>query len=167
MRRRPPTVGATAALAMTLALTAPTTAPAHADCGDPGKPVCVGPVPSTDQVVAVLSELTDPGRPAASKSDAVTPGLAPDEAGTADDHLNRLNGRGFMPFNFVVTDIQPAPNNFAGATVAVPYGVRGTAPGPIVLADQGGRWLITHETAMTALNVFWYNATRHIHHGGI
>jgi hypothetical protein len=157
VRRRPPTVGATAALAMTLALTAPTTAPAHADCGDPGKPVCVGPVPSTDQVVAVLSELTDPGRPAASKSDAVTPGLAPDEAGTADDHLNRLNGRGFMPFNFVVTDIQPALGNSAGATVTVqsnrPH--TPTDPTPIVLVDEGGRWLVTHDAAIALLNAVW------------
>jgi len=147
---------------MTLALTAPTTAPAHADCGDPGKPVCVGPVPSTDQVVAVLSELTDPGRPAASKSDAVTPGLAPDEAGTADDHLNRLNGRGYIPFNFVVTDIEPAPNNFAGATVAAPsvphYSV---PPVPIVLTKQGGHWLITTDAALAFLNKMWSSTRDH------
>jgi hypothetical protein len=29
-----------------------------------------------------------------------------------------------------------------------------------VLVDQGGHWLITHDTAMTALNAFWHNATR-------
>jgi hypothetical protein len=39
-------------------------------------------VPTVDQVVAVMAELTDPGRPAASKTDIVTPGFAPDEAGT-------------------------------------------------------------------------------------
>ena len=130
-------------------------------------PAYADPVPSTDEVAAIMAKLTDPSIPAADKTDIVSPGFSPEEAQTIDDHLNRLNASGYSPFNFVVTDIQPAPNNFAGATVAVPYGVRGTAPGPIVLADQGGRWLITHETAMTALNVFWYNATRHIHHGGI
>jgi hypothetical protein len=62
-----------------------------------------------------MAELTDPNRPAASKSGVVIPGLAPDEAGTIDDHLNSLNSRGYLPYNFVVTDIQPAPDNFAGA----------------------------------------------------
>ena len=156
------TIAAAAALTVV-----PATAPAYADCGEPGQPPCGGPVPTVDDVGAILAKLTDPNIPAANKGNIVTPGFAPDEAGTIDDHLNRLNASGYLPFNFVVTDIQPAPNNIAGATVAVPNGVRGTAPGPIVLADQGGRWLITHETAMTALNVFWYNATRHIHHGGI
>jgi hypothetical protein len=149
------TVAAAMMLAASLTVVA-APATAHAD-----------PVPTTDEVVAIMAKLTDPGIPAVNKADIVTPGFAPEEAQTIDDHLNRLNANGYLPFNFVVTDIQPAPDNFAGATVAVPYGVRGTAPGPLVLADQGGRWLITHETAMTALNVFWYNATRHIHHGGI
>ena len=53
-----------------------------------------------------MAKLTDPGIPAANKADIVTPGLAPDEAGTTDDHLNSLTGRGYIPFNFVVTDIQ-------------------------------------------------------------
>jgi hypothetical protein len=47
------------------------------------------------------------------KTDIVTPGFAPDEAGTIDDHLNRM--RNSLPLPFVVTDIQPAPNDFAGA----------------------------------------------------
>jgi len=64
------------------------------------------PVPTVDDVVAVMAKLTDPGIPAANKADIVTPGLAPDEAGTTDDHLNSLTGRGYIPFNFVVTDIQ-------------------------------------------------------------
>jgi len=118
------------------------------------------PVPTTDEVLAVLAELTDPNRPAASKTDIVTPGFSPDEAGTFDDHLNQM--RSFLPLPFVVTGIQPAPNDFAGATVAVPHGFRSTPPGPIVLVDQGGHWLITHDTAKTALDAFWYNATAHI-----
>jgi len=114
-------------------------------------------VPTTDEVVAVMAELTDPGIPAANKGDIVTPGLTPDEAGTADDHLNSLNGRGYIPFNFVVTDIQPAPGNFAGATVAAPrdyphYSIRAV---PIVLISQSGRWSITHDAAMVFLNQMW------------
>jgi hypothetical protein len=76
-------------------------------------------VPTVDQVVAVMAELTDPDKPAASKTDIVTPGFTPDEAGTIDDHLNRTNAAGLLPYNFVVTFIQPAPNNFAGVTVTV------------------------------------------------
>ena len=78
------------------------------------------PIPSPDEVAGIMAKLTDPGIPAVNKGDIVTPGFAPDDAGTIDDHLNRLNGRGYIPFNFVVTDIEPAPNNFAGATVAAP-----------------------------------------------
>jgi hypothetical protein len=135
------------------------TAPAYADCGDPGQPPCGGPVPTVDDVDAVMTKLFDPARPATSKTDVVTPGFTPDEARTIDDHLNRMNTAGLLPFNFAVTDIQPAPNNVAGATVAT----RGShykynPPGPIVLVEQAGHWLITHETAMTALDNFWYNA---------
>jgi hypothetical protein len=134
-------------------------ATAHADCGDPGQEPCTGPVPTVDDVDAVMTKLFDPARPATSKTDVVTPGFTPEEAGTINDHLNRMNTAGLLPFNFVVTDIQPAPNNVAGATVAT----RGShykynPPGPIVLVEQAGHWLITHETAMTALDNFWYNA---------
>jgi hypothetical protein len=121
------------------------------------------PVPTVDQVVAIMAELTDPGRPAASKTDIVTPGFAPDEAGTIDDHLRRMDGRS-LPINFVVTNIQPAPYNSAGATIATNgFNSRMDAPpGPIVLVEQGGRWLITHDSAMNAMNALWYNATRRI-----
>jgi hypothetical protein len=124
-------------------------APATAHADDP--------VPSVDQVVAIMAELTDPNRPAASKSDVVSPGLAPDEAGTTDDHLNSLNGRGYIPFNFVVTDIQSAPGNTAGATVAAPrdYPYYSIRPVPIVLISQSRRWSITHDAAMAFLNQMW------------
>jgi hypothetical protein len=109
-----------------------------------------------------MAELTDPGRPAAGKTDVVTPGLTPDEAGTTEEHLNSLNGRGYIPFNFVVTDIEPAPNNFAGATVAAPNPVHySIPPTPIVLVKQSGRWLITHDAAMTWLNKMWSASRDH------
>src|ERR1700690_3865952 len=109
-------------------------ATAHADCGDPGQDPCTGPVPTVDQVVAIMAELTDPNRPAASKTDVVTPGFSPDEAGKIDDHLNRMNGRGLLPLDFVVTDIRPAPANFAGATVVSQGGFyKQSANEPIVL----------------------------------
>lgn len=138
-------------------------APAHADCGDPGQDPCTGPVPTVDEVVAIMAELTDPNIPAANKTDIVAPGLTPDEAETIDDHMHRMGA--FLPLNFIVTDIQPAPDNFAGATVATtgwnPFH-QTSRPGPIVLANMGGHWELTHHSAMSALNAYWYNATRSV-----
>jgi hypothetical protein len=45
---------------------------AHADCGDPDQPPCTGPVPTPDQVAAIMNELTDPDIPAVNKTDIVT-----------------------------------------------------------------------------------------------
>jgi len=74
-------------------------APASADCGDAGQPACAGPVPTVDQVVAILAKLTDPGIPAVDKTDIVTPGFAPEEAGVIDDHLNRTSAFGYLPYD--------------------------------------------------------------------
>lgn len=148
-----------AVVLLATSVTAP--AIAHADCGDPGQDPCTGPVPTVDQVVAIFAELTDPDRPAASKTDIVTPGFSPDEAGTIDDHLNR--SRRNLPLNFVVTNIQPAPNNLAGATLATVGNPRqSTYARPIVLVDQGGRWLITHDSAVTETNAFWSAEDRYM-----
>ena len=104
---------AVAAMILAAGITAPATA--HADCGDPGQDPCTGPVPTVDQVVAVMVELTDPNKPSASKTDIVTPGFDPEEAGKADDHLHRMDVAGLLPLPFIITNIQPAPNNFAGS----------------------------------------------------
>ena len=150
-------INLSAATTLAAALIAsPTTA--HADCGDPDQPACTGPVPTVDQVLAILGGLTDPDTPAANKTNIVTPGFSPDEAGTIDDHLTRMRafGRGLLPPLFHVTDIQPAPNNLAGATVSTGGYVRKiTNPRPIVLVNQGGHWLITHDTAIPVLDAIW------------
>jgi hypothetical protein len=149
------------ATTLAAALIAPP-ATAFADCGDPGQDACTGPVPTVDQVVAALTGLTNPNRPGASKTDVVTPGLTPDEAGTIDDHLNRMNAfGGILPLPFVVRDIEPAPNNVAGATVNIVGGFRqNTGSRPIVLVEQGGHWLITHDAAMNEMNAIWQTAER-------
>ena len=138
-----------AALVLAASLAAPATA--HADD-----------VPSVDQVVAIMAELTDPDIPAANKTDIVTPGFSPDEAGTIDNHLTRMKVfGGILPLPFVVTDIQPAPGNLAGVLVGAEGSYRQTTPpGPAVMVNQGGRWLMTHDTALTAVNAFWANANR-------
>jgi len=150
-----------AAVIIAASLTAP--AAAHADCGDPGQDPCTGPVPTVDEVVGIMQQLTDPNIPAMDKANIVTPGFTPDEAGTIDDHLHRMDGRS-LPLNFIVTDIQPAPDNLAGATVATNgwnFHMFGP-PGPVVLVDDRGRWKLTHHAAMSALDAYWYNATRYI-----
>src|ERR1700733_9062116 len=77
-------------------------ATAYADCGDPDQPPCTGLVPTVDQVLTVLGELTDPDTPAANKSNVVTPGFSADEAGTIGNHLNRMRAHGgILPLNFV------------------------------------------------------------------
>src|ERR1700722_12236328 len=118
------------------------------------------PVPTVDEVLAVLAGLTDPDIPAANKTDIVTPGFSPDEAQKLDDLLNRMRGPA-LPEHFVVTDIQPAPNKFAGATVASVGNPRqSTFPKPIVLVNQGGHWLITHDTALAKLESLYQAAVR-------
>jgi hypothetical protein len=75
---------AVAVLLAVALIAAPATA--YADCGDPGQDPCTGPVPTIDQVVAIMAELTDPNKPAADKTDIVTPGFtrAIDRSTTAD-----------------------------------------------------------------------------------
>jgi hypothetical protein len=122
-------------------------------------------VPTTDDVVAIMAKLTDPDIPALSKTDIVSPGFSPDEAGTIDDHLHRMDAHGrILPLPFIVTDIRPVPDNLAGATLAT----QGESPRqnsydrPIVLVDQGGHWLITHDSATAELDVLWRVANRYI-----
>ena len=121
------------------------------------------PVPTVDQVVAIFAELTDPNIPAMNKGNIVTPDFTPDEANAIDDHLHQMDGYS-LPLNFIVTDIQPAPANFAGTTVAT-TGANFhsfSPPGPAVLTEEGGRWKLTHDSAMGALNAYWYNANRRV-----
>jgi hypothetical protein len=138
------------------------TALAAALIASPATAYADDPVPTVDQVLDILGGLTDPDIPAANKTNIVTPGFTPDEAGTIDNHLTRMKVfGGILPLPFHVTDIQPAPNNFAGATVEVDGWYRqSTNPHPIVLASQGGRWLITHDTAVPELDVIWRAAQR-------
>jgi hypothetical protein len=122
---------------------------------------CADDAPSVDQIIGIMAELTDPNRPAASKGDVVTPGFSPEDAGAIDDHLHHMDAVGLLPLPFVVTDIQPAPNHFAGATLATTGSLRQSSKArPIVLVEQNGRWLLTHDSAMNEMNAFWFNASR-------
>jgi hypothetical protein len=149
-------VGAVLLLAASLAVPAT----AHADCGDPGQDPCTGPVPTVDEIVAVTQQLTDPNIPAANKGNIVSPGFTPEESQKIDDHLHRMDVAGLLPLPFIITNIQSAPNNFAGATLQTGGSFhQSSAPGPVVLMDQNGHWLLTHKDALGWLNAFWHNAT--------
>src|ERR1700730_4635011 len=105
-----------AAAALLIAASLAVPANAHADCGDPDQPPCAGPVPTVEQVVGIMQQLTDPNIPAANKGNIVTPPFTAEEAATLDHQLQVIEGPA-LPLPFIVTNIQPAPNHFAGATV--------------------------------------------------
>jgi hypothetical protein len=154
-----------AATLLAASLTVPATA--HADCGDPGQDPCTGSVPTVDQVVGIMQQLTDPNIPAVNKGNVITPPFTAEESATLDHQLQVIEGPA-LPLPFVVTDIQPAPNHFAGATVETRGNMyQHTWPRPIVLVEQDGQWKITHDTAMPELHAFWLNGTRRPVVGGI
>jgi hypothetical protein len=153
------------AMILAASLTAPATA--HADCGEPDQPACTGPVPTVDEVTAIVNEVADPNIPAANKNDVVTPPFNDDQAQKFDIMLGFMHFDGVLPISFTVTDIQPAPNNMAGATVSNPPTWRekeGTAP--VVLVLQNGRWMINHQTAVGRM-AHLYNDEKHWHHAAI
>jgi hypothetical protein len=114
-------------------------------------------VPSVDQVVALLSQLSDSDRPAAGKSDVVTPAFDPQQAKRLDYFLNTDSAKGNLPMTFTAADIQPAPANSAGATVTAHENGHPTTsnPFPIVLVNAGGHWLITSDSAIALMNNVW------------
>jgi hypothetical protein len=143
-----------AALSVLMATMIAIPATAHADT-----------VPSVDQVTALLTELMDPNKPNADKNDVVTPDLSPDNVGLLDKYLDAsLNAKGDWPYDFGVTDIQQAPNNTAGATVATHANGHPTTanPTPIVLVNQNGHWLMDRKAAMNyVLQVFSHYQRQH------
>jgi hypothetical protein len=72
---------------MVAALLVGLAAPAHADCGDPGQDPCAGPVPTADEVVGIMQQLTDPNIPAVNKGNVITPPFSAEEAATLDHQL--------------------------------------------------------------------------------
>jgi hypothetical protein len=154
-------VAATLLAASLAGITAPATA--DADCGDPDQPACTGPVPTPDQVAAIMNELTDPDIPAANKTDIITPAFTDGQAQGFDGMLNTVRfWGGVIPRDFTVTDIQPAPNNLAGATVShgPTWGEHGGSA-PVVLQYQDGHWMITRHTAYSSV----YELVRDKWHG--
>jgi hypothetical protein len=147
-----------AAALLAAALASPATA--YADCGDPDQPPCTGPVPTVDEVVGIMQQLTDPNIPAVNKGNVITPPFTPEEAATLDHQLQVIDGPA-LPLPFIVTNIQPAPNHFAGAMVETGGNrYQHTWPRSIGLVEQDGRCKITHDTAMPELHAFWLNGSR-------
>lgn len=130
-----------------------TAAPASADCGDPGQTPCAGPVPSPDEVAGILNQLTDPDTPDPAKSALVDGGLSSKKLAELDQRADKLDQCGYIPMKFVVTDIEPAPNNYAGASVSVPS--PSIWPMPLVLVERDGQWLVTRDTLLKILDALW------------
>jgi hypothetical protein len=122
---------AAAVLLLAASLAVPATA--HADCGDPDQPACTGPVPTVDQVTAILDRLTDPNVPAPDKSDIITPAFTDNEFRKVDCMTEH-----HLSAPWIITDIQSAPNNFAGATVAVPPVSAPHGPGRLCWSIRAG-----------------------------
>ncbi|MFL0180323.1 hypothetical protein [Mycobacterium sp. SMC-15] len=130
---------------------------AHADPAPPPN----APVPTAEQVAAILNQLTDPEVPDTDKATLVEGGLLPDEMSQNDQGLAKLARHHALPFTFTVTDVQPAINNLAGVTAAL-TGPRQTVPviRPLVLVDHDGTWQLTHDSYDPTL----VNMVRHVIH---
>lgn len=130
---------------------------AHADPEPPPGP----PVPTAEQVAAIVNQLTDPDVPDADKTKLVDGGLSPDELGQNDQGLAKLVRHHALPFTFDVTDIQPAINNLAGVTAAL-TGPREPFPvvQPLVLVEHDGTWQLTHDS----YDPTFVNMVRHVIH---
>jgi hypothetical protein len=101
-----------------------------------------------------------PENPAVNKGNVITPPFTAEEAATLDHQLQVIDGPA-LPLPFIVTNIQPAPDHYAGATVETGGNrYQHTWPRPIVLVEQDGHWKITHDTAMPELHAFWLNGSR-------
>ena len=115
-----------------------------------------------------MNEVADPNIPAANKNDVVTPPFDDDQAPKFDNLLNVLHSEGVLPIGFTATDIQPAPNNTAGATVAnLPTWRMKVGTAPVMLVLQNGRWMITHQTAVARVKQLINDELRWHHGGGL
>ena len=104
-------------------------------------------VPTADQVAGLLSRLTDPTTPDPAKAALVQGGLTPDVLGQIDQNLTGLDRAGSLPFAIDVTDIQPAPDDYAGVTVSITgHHIPIPVVRPMVLVKQGDSWLFTHDS---------------------
>lgn len=150
-----------AATLLAASLVAPATA--HAVCGDPDQTPCTGPVPTVDEVLAIMGRLTDPNVPSIDKGDIVTPPFDEHQARRLDVVLDYLRIKHNLPINFTVTDIEPAPNNFAGATVSNPPSWNEhSGTGPVVLVLQDKRWMITHDSAISRVDQLSKGVHEHV-----
>lgn len=114
---------------------------AHAD------PAPAAVVPTADQVAGLLSRLTDPATPDPDKAALAQGGLSPNALAELDRDLTGLNQAGSLPFAINVSDIQPAPNEFAGVTVSITgHHIPIPVVRPMVLVKQGDTWLFTPDS---------------------
>ncbi len=148
----------TLALTVVFALILAAAPEAHAD------PPPAGPAPSSDQVLAVLRQLSDPHTPGEVKSTLVDGGLSPDELGELGGLLNDMAFRADLPLNLTVTDIVAAPNDLAGVTVGATNAIIAVpVVTPMVLVHDNGAWRLTHDTYNPTFLTFLRDVKRRSH----
>ncbi len=107
-------------------------------------------IPSTGELIDVLSNLADPDVPFAQKSGLVEGGIGPTEANVADKRLQKAAQKGQMPLSFSVANIAPTQPETIAADV--------TASGPklsprtmnMTFINQGG-WKLSRSSAMSLI----------------
>lgn len=108
--------------------------------------------PTAEQVSGILDRLVDPNMPYQDKVGLIQNGLTPQEGRDLDQSLAQFGADAELPYSFAVSDIQPAPDNLAGATIAI-TGPKVPIPEfrPIALVNQGGNWLLLHDSMMRVM----------------
>lgn len=111
----------------------------------PGEP----PLPSPEQLADLCNRVTDPGVGYETKVALVENGIPPNEGHVADHDLRKAFRNGNFPEQFAVSNIQPIPGNGVRADVAI-TGPKFAGPveKPLVFIDQGGTWVLQHDSAL-------------------
>jgi hypothetical protein len=108
-------------------------------------------VPTTDQLMSLLTSIADPNIPFRSKSGLVEGGVGFIEGKTADRLMANAAAQGKLPLTFGVANIAPSGDNAATADVTV------TGPGGspttqnVLFVDQGG-WKLSRGSALSVLS---------------
>jgi hypothetical protein len=115
----------------------------------PGAPEAL---PSPEQLSSLCTQATDPGVSYTTKTNLVENGISSGEGHVADHDLRKAYRDGKFPETFNVTNIQPAGPNMAAAEVAI-SGPKFAGPviKHLVFVNQGGNWILQHDSALALL----------------
>ncbi|MEO8816154.1 MAG: hypothetical protein ABI307_15110 [Mycobacterium sp.] len=111
------------------------------------------PLPTTEDVGAMLTKLSDAGISYKEKSNLVENGIEPQEGHGLDHELRQAYRAGELPYNFDVLNVVPTTPGQALANVTI-TGPKMPAPQtvPLKLVDQGS-WVLSHDSAVELMQV--------------